>query len=115
MAGLEIGAHVDQRDPVAEAQARDADLVQFFLGDPQGYKGPEVRYPGGAAALREAAEQAGVALYVHAPYIVNVATTNNRIRIPSRKLLQQHVDAAAEIGAKGLGVHGGPVNKADPP
>jgi deoxyribonuclease-4 len=52
---------------------------------------------------------------VHAPYIVNVATTNNRIRIPSRKLLQQHVDAAAEIGAKGLIVHGGHVNKDDDP
>jgi deoxyribonuclease IV len=46
---------------------------------------------------------------------VNVATTNNRIRIPSRKLLQQHVDAAAAIGAKGLIVHGGHVNKADDP
>ncbi|MGZ5404869.1 MAG: deoxyribonuclease IV, partial [Nocardioides sp.] len=50
--------------------------------------------------------------YVHAPYIVNVATTNNRIRIPSRKLLQKHVDAAASIGAKGLIVHGGHVDKA---
>ena len=66
-------------------------------------------------ALRAAAEEAGVDLYVHAPYIVNVATTNNRIRIPSRKLLQQHMDAAAEIGAKGLIVHGGHVNKDDDP
>ena len=112
---LPIGAHVDQTDPIAEAKARDTTLVQFFLGDPQGYKGPEVRYAGGAAALKADAEAAGVDLYVHAPYIVNVATTNNRIRIPSRKLLQQHVDAAAEIGAKGLIVHGGHVNKADDP
>ncbi|MFP5252428.1 MAG: deoxyribonuclease IV [Actinomycetes bacterium] len=109
---LRIGAHVDQTDPVAEAVARGADLVQFFLGDPQGYQGPEIRYGGGAGALREAAESAGIDLYVHAPYIVNVATTNNRIRIPSRKLLQQHLDAAAEIGAKGLIVHGGHVDKA---
>ncbi len=115
MAELKIGAHVDQTDPVAEAQARGADLVQFFLGDPQGYKGPEVRYAGGADALREAAEAAGIDLYVHAPYIINVATTNNRIRIPSRKLLQQHMDAAASIGAKGLIVHGGHVNKDDAP
>jgi deoxyribonuclease-4 len=99
MAELKIGAHVDQTDPVAEALARDADLVQFFLGDPQGYKGPEIRYAGGADALREAAEAAEVDLYVHAPYIINVATTNNRIRIPSRKLLQQHMAAAASIGA----------------
>ena len=112
---ISIGAHVAQEDPIAEARARDTTLVQFFLGDPQGYKGPEVRYPGGASALRADAEAAGVDLYVHAPYIVNVATTNNRIRIPSRKLLQQHVDAAAEIGAKGLIVHGGHVNKDDDP
>ncbi len=107
-----IGAHVDQADPIAEATARQAPLVQFFLGDPQGYRGPEIRYDGGAAALRAAAEAAGVGLYVHAPYIVNVATTNNRIRIPSRKLLQKHVDAAAEIGARGLIVHGGHVTRA---
>jgi deoxyribonuclease IV len=112
---VQIGAHVDQTDPLAEARARGADLVQFFLGDPQGYKGPEVRYAGGADALRDDAAAAGIDLYVHAPYIVNVATTNNRIRIPSRKLLQQHVDAAAAIGAKGLIVHGGHVNKDDDP
>jgi deoxyribonuclease-4 len=112
---IPIGAHVDQTDPIAEAKARETTLVQFFLGDPQGYKGPEVRYAGGAAGLRADAAAAGIDLYVHAPYIVNVATTNNRIRIPSRKLLQQHVDAAAEIGAKGLIVHGGHVNKDDDP
>lgn len=112
---IAIGAHVEQTDPVAEAEARETTLVQFFLGDPQGYKGPEVRYAGGADGLRSDSEAAGVDLYVHAPYIVNVATTNNRIRIPSRKLLQQHMDAAAEIGAKGLIVHGGHVNKDDDP
>src|SRR4029453_15860074 len=95
-----IGAHVDQTDPIAEAKARQAPLVQFFLGDPQGYKGPEFRYSGGAEGLRADAEAAGIDLYVHAPYIVNVATTNNRIRIPSRKLPPQHLDAAPERGAK---------------
>ena len=112
---LAIGAHVDQTDPVAEALARGTTVVQMFLGDPQSYKGPVVAYEGGADALRTAAEEAGIEIYVHAPYVVNVATTNNRIRIPSRKLLQQHMDAAASIGAKGLIVHGGHVNKSDDP
>ena len=107
-----IGAHVNQADPIGAAIDRGAGLSQFFLGDPQGYKGPEVEYAGGAEALRAAAEDNGIDLYVHAPYIINVATTNNRIRIPSRKLLQQHIDAAAAIGAKGLIVHGGHVDKA---
>jgi deoxyribonuclease-4 len=115
MSAPALGAHVDQADPITAAVERGATLSQFFLGDPQGYKGPEWEYPGGAEALRAAAEEAGIDLYVHAPYLINVATTNNRIRIPSRKLLQQHMDAAASIGAKGLIVHGGHVNKADDP
>ena len=104
---LNIGAHVEQEDPIAEAKARGASLSQLFLGDPQSYKGPVVRYDGGAAALRADAAAAGIDLYVHAPYPINVASLNNRIRIPGRKLLQQHVTAAAEIGAKGVIVHGG--------
>ncbi|HKA67801.1 MAG TPA: deoxyribonuclease IV [Actinomycetes bacterium] len=112
---LRIGAHVDQVDPVAEAVARKASLSQFFLGDPQAWKGPEVAYAGGAAALRSAAAEADIDLYVHAPYVLNVATTNNRIRIPSRKFLQQYVDAAAGIGAKALIVHGGHVLRDDDP
>ena len=104
---LRIGAHVDQEDPIAEAQVRGATLSQLFLGDPQSYKGPVIRYEGGAEQLRTDAAEAGIDLYVHAPYPINVASLNNRIRIPGRKLLQQHVTAAAEIGAKGVIVHGG--------
>jgi deoxyribonuclease IV len=108
-----LGAHVDSADPVTAAQERGATLSQFFLGNPQGYKGPEYDYAGGPEALRSAAAAAGIDLYIHAPYLINVATTNNRIRIPSRKLLQQFIDAGASIGAKGLIVHGGHVDKAE--
>ena len=113
MSTLLIGGHGDQVDPLAEAAARSATLAQFFLGDPQGWKAPSVAYAGGASALRAAAEDAGIRLYVHAPYVLNVATTNNRIRIPSRKLLQQTVDLAAEVGAAGVIVHGGHLLKND--
>ncbi|OZV77963.1 deoxyribonuclease IV [Micromonospora echinospora] len=104
---MRIGAHVDPADPLAEAASRAADAVQFFLSDPQGWKAPNPRED--ADRLR-AAE---VDVYVHAPYVVNVATTNNRIRIPSRKLLLGHATGAAGIGAKGLIVHGGHVNAGD--
>ena len=115
MTSLRIGAHVGSDDPIAEAAARGADLVQIFLGDPQGWKDPVVAYAGGAPALRSAAEAAGLDLYVHAPYRLNIATANNRIRIPSRQLLAKHAATAAEIGAKGLIVHGGHVGKDDDP
>ena len=52
---------------------------------------------------------------MHAPYLVNVATTNNKIRIPSRKILDQHAEAAAALGARGLIVHGGHLNDGDDP
>ena len=47
------------------------------------------------AALRDALAAAGVDAYIHAPYGINVASANNRIRIPSRKLLAQQLEAAA--------------------
>jgi deoxyribonuclease-4 len=110
---VRIGVHIDGPDPLAAARVRDADAVQFFLGDPQGWKGPVL--PGEAAEVRAAFTKAGVDAYIHAPYVINVATTNNRIRIPSRKLLTQQFAAAASIGAKALIVHGGHVTSgADP-
>jgi deoxyribonuclease IV len=96
-----IGAHLTDPDPVARAQAIGAEAVQFFLGDPQDWKPPQ--FPVEPDRLRAAR----IDLYVHAPYRINVASPNNRIRIPSRKLLEQYLQAAAAIGAKGLVVHGG--------
>jgi deoxyribonuclease IV len=104
-----IGAHVDSTDPLAAAAATDAAAIQFFLADPQGWKAP-VEHPH-AAAIRSS----GLTIYIHAPYVLNVATLNNRIRIPSRKLLGQHAAAASAIGARGLIVHGGHLNAKDDP
>ncbi|WP_434742199.1 deoxyribonuclease IV [Micromonospora sp. SH-82] len=104
---MRIGAHVDAADPLAEATSRAAEAAQFFLADPQGWKAPTPRTD--ADRLRAA----DIDLYVHAPYVINVATLNNRIRIPSRKLLVSHAAAAAAIGARGLVVHGGHVNAGD--
>ncbi len=104
-----IGAHVHWADPLAEARTRQADLAQFFLSDPQGWVPPEPRQD--AEALRSGE----IGVYVHAPYRINVATLNNRIRIPSRKLLGQHAAGAAAIGARGLIVHGGHLGAGDDP
>jgi deoxyribonuclease-4 len=105
---MRIGGHFHSDNPLEDAVASRARTAQFFLGDPQGWKGPVI--PGGdAGALRDAYAAADVDVYIHAPYVINVASTNNRIRIPSRKLLDQQLKAAASIGARGLIVHGGHV------
>jgi deoxyribonuclease-4 len=98
-----IGAHVGSSDPLTEAAERNADVIQIFISNPQSYKKPVPR--------EDAAEliASGLPIYVHAPYIMNPANPNNRIRIPSRKTLAQTAEAAELIGAKGLIVHGGHV------
>ncbi|MCW2553921.1 MAG: endonuclease, partial [Mycobacterium sp.] len=96
-----IGAHVHDEDPLAAASAEGAEVVQFFLGNPQSWKKPKPRED--AEVLRATS----VPLYVHAPYLINVASANNRVRIPSRKILQDTCDAAADINATAVIVHGG--------
>jgi len=102
---MRVGAHVDSAKPLAAAEECGAEVIQFFLTDPQSYAAPKPR------ADADALRATSIDVYVHSPYRLNVATTNNRIRIPSRKLLMQHAQAAAELGAKGLIVHGGHVDR----
>ena len=102
-----IGSHVPPSDPLGTAAAEGADLVQIFLGDPQSWKKPAPREDA------EALKASPVPVYVHAPYLINVASPNNKIRIPSRKILQQTCDAAATVGAAAVIVHGGHVDAND--
>ncbi len=100
---LKIGAHVPAADPLGEAKARDAEVIQIFVSNPQQWKKPIPR------ADAEELRASEIDIYVHSPYLINLASPNNRVRIPSRKLLAQTVEASALIGAKGVIVHGGSV------
>lgn len=106
---MRIGAHVRDDDPLTAANERGADVVQFFVSDPQGWKAP-APHP-----LAEQLRTGPVEVFVHSPYVINVASLNNRIRIPSRKAVVQQARAAAGVGASGVIVHGGHVTKDDDP
>ena len=86
---IPIGAHVPNGEPLVEGKARDADLVQVFLSNPKSWKKPKPRDDAAEIAASD------VPFYVHAPYLVNVGSGNNRVRIPSRKILSDTVEAAA--------------------
>jgi deoxyribonuclease-4 len=96
-----IGAHVHDDDPLDAAAEVGADCIQLFVGPPQSWKKPPPRPD--ADRLRASS----LPIYVHAPYLINVASPNNRIRIPSRKILANTVERSEEIGAAGLIVHAG--------
>ncbi|MFV0405289.1 MAG: deoxyribonuclease IV [Propioniciclava sp.] len=110
---IQMGGHAAAA--LAAAAAGGFDVVQTFIGDPQAWKGHDVDHPGGADGFRADAEAAGVGVYIHAPYVINVASTNNRIRIPSRQILARQVKLATAIGARGVIVHGGHVTAKDDP
>ena len=103
MAEWIIGAHVGSLDPLQAAAEREADAAQIFLGDPQSWKKPGPREDADALVTSD------LPIYVHSPYPMNLASGNNRVRIPSRKTLAHIVEAATEIGAMGVIVHGGSV------
>lgn len=107
MNAIPIGAHVSSADPLAHAAACSAEALQFFLSPPRSFKKPAPRPD--SAELASAA----VPIYVHAPYLINVGSGNNRVRIPSRKILADTVLAAAAVGAAGVVVHGGQLDDSD--
>lgn len=96
-----IGAHVGQENPLEDAVSVGAEVIQMFLGNPQSFEKPKPRAD--SKALRDSK----LPIYVHSPYRLNICHPSPRIRVPSRKTLAENVDAAAEIGAAAVIVHGG--------
>jgi len=96
-----IGAHIWGDDPLAEAESIGAECVQLFLSNPQGWEKPPPRKD--ASELKAA----GLGIYVHAPYLINVCSPKPNVRFGSRKILSQTCEAAEEIGALAVIVHPG--------
>lgn len=106
---MRLGVHVPADAPLAEAEARGAEVVQIFLTAPQSYDKPPQRDD------QDELLASDVPIYVHAPYLINVATPVNRVRHPSRQNLTNTMRGAERIGAAGVVVHGGHVGEDDDP
>lgn len=91
-----IGCHVPMHHSKKSAEELGADVVQIHLGSPQKW---------GMTALPkgEIAEH----LYVHSPYLINLSSHDERVLGLARETLMAQSQMCAEIGAKGLVVHGG--------
>lgn len=112
---FDIGCHFDIANVTTAAAAVGATAAQVFLSDPQKWVAKEIAYPGGHAALKHDAAAAGLALYVHAPYLINVAALPPKTRHMSRNMLRSTISGAAAIGARGVIVHGGQLKDDDDP
>ena len=96
-----IGAHVERERPLEAAAELGADCVQIFLSDPGSWRKPPPH------PETEALRASPIDVFVHAPYLINVCSPKPNVRYGSRKILQQTCDAAAEIDAAAVIVHGG--------
>lgn len=104
-----LGAHVPTADPVGEAAARGAEVAQIFLSSPRMWAAPKPR------ADVDALEASGLPLYVHSPYLLNLASGDEVVRERSVELLQATCTAAEVVAARGVVVHGGQLGRGEDP
>lgn len=100
MASL-LGSHVESSKPLEGAELRGANVIQINLSAPLNWKKPREREDAGV--LRGSKTP----IFVHAPYLINPASTDEELRRKSIQSLKEQLEAATRIGARGLVVHGG--------
>lgn len=115
---MRIGAHVPVRggilSAIPAARERGAEAVQVFVSNPRAWAPPRVPPPE-AEAFREAwAGSALGPLFVHAPYLVNVASPDPVVLERSQALLAATLRASAAYGATAVVVHAGAGGRGEP-
>lgn len=94
-------------DPIGFGEKLGAEVIQMFVVDPQSWDKPKPH------PLTEEIKASDIDVVVHSSYQINVASLNNRLRMPSRNAVAQQAEAAADLGAFGLVVHGGHVRSGE--
>jgi deoxyribonuclease-4 len=113
-----IGAHIRTHgglpSVVPGARAIGADAVQFFASNARQWRPPHI--PDAVAAeFRRTALAGGVrSAFLHAPYVVNVASPNPDFHRRSIELCTATLGAADQLGVRGLVIHAGAGGTAEP-
>lgn len=90
----------------AEARRIGSETLQVFTGNPRGW----ALSPGDPAvdrAFRDACAEAGMRVFVHSPYLVNLGSPTPATYESSVRSVAHNLKRAAEIGAEGVVVHTG--------
>ncbi len=119
--GPPVGSHVDvagglASQGLADAASVGAEAIQVFVSNPRGWS-PSALKAGDRAeetTLAARAAQAGLPVFVHAPYLVNLASADQRTAALSAEAVQHTIDRSARIGARGVVVHAGSATGWDP-
>jgi deoxyribonuclease-4 len=112
---VRIGAHVRTpgglRTAVESARAVGAEAAQLFISNPRAWSGPRLDTAEKFGADWKAGDIGP--LFVHAPYLVNIASPNPDFVAKSVELCRRSVAACDVIGAAGFVVHAGAGGRGD--
>jgi deoxyribonuclease-4 len=112
---MRIGAHVSTSGGldkgVERALAMGAETIQIFAAAPQSWRKTEYSAEGAKAFQKKAAEAGVRPVFIHGPYLINLATSDPIGLERSVDALTWSLDVCREIGAAGtifhLGSHRG--------
>jgi deoxyribonuclease IV len=110
--GAHIGTRGGPRAAADEARTIGADVIQLFLSNPRAWAAPRIET---AERFGEEWREAGIGpFYVHAPYLVNIASPNQEFHAKSLELVARSVAACEVAGAAGFVVHAGAGGTGEP-
>lgn len=106
---MNIGCHVSIDGGIYKAPERAAGLgcevMQIFTRSPQGGKASELTEEICRQFKVESKKWKVKNIYVHTPYYINFASSNNRIRYGSKSVVRDELERASLIGAKYVMTH----------
>ncbi len=106
---MNIGCHVSIEGGIINAPKRAADVgcevMQIFTRSPQGGKTPQLTEEIIQNFKLQTKNYNLQAIYIHAPYYINFASANNRIRYGSVRAIQEELERGSLISAKYVMTH----------
>lgn len=108
---MRFGAHVSASGGLWKAGANGAELgceiIQIFSRSPQMWAAKPISDED-AAKFKDAMQENDIQdVYIHAPYLINLASPNNKTRHGSVAILRQELERGSQLGVKAMMFHPG--------
>jgi deoxyribonuclease IV len=106
-----IGAHVSAAGGLSETLKRGlsigAECLQIFAGSPRRYEVGEISYEEGLEYQCQAEKMKLFPIYIHASYLLNLASEEDLLVQKSKKNLIDNLIYSSKIGSRGVVYHPG--------